>query len=378
MLDSPDPGTTVPADTFSTAYQHLVEDLERALWLDESGAVVDAYQAYTDACEQALADPQVQQRVTSALADLTAALGRALERSDARALVEDAAASYVREVGAAWPDLHPREDGVEALLAVATGMTTLAWLFGLGSTGLVTPFGLAGGGLGGWGATSNGSSPSFAEEFAPAEPDPVEDGDDDGILWQEFDVGDDGEIVQKQAAPNDRPAAAPRAAPAGAQPAAGGDPVDRVRRAFADYENGLKALGIPVALAHEPDPAPEIDRRGAELAGSYLRLLHGSGTVPDVYAHYARLLESATQLLERQVALARGYEQLMQAALQGRRPEQLRRAADDGYQRLVATIRDAWSEIDPARVSPEQLADLAETTARAAKLHEATTGTTPA
>src|SRR4051794_24848993 len=158
MLDGrPDLGLAPTTETFATAYQQLVDELERALWLDESGAVTDAYQAYQEACDQALADPQVAQRVAVALQDLTGALGGALERPEARALVEQAAEGYLRDIGAAWSDLHAGEDAVEALLAVATGMATLAWLFGLGSNALIAPFGAPVSGLGaGWPAASNG------------------------------------------------------------------------------------------------------------------------------------------------------------------------------------------------------------------------------
>ncbi len=337
------------ADTFTTAYAHLVEDLERALWQDETGAVIDAYQTYTNACEQALADPHVQQRVTNALEDLTAALSRALERPGARAAIDEAAAAYVLEVGAAWPQLHPDEHGVEALLALATGMTTLAWLFGLGSSGLVSPFGLTST------PTFDPSSNGFGDAFT------VDPGvDDDGIVWQEFGVGEDGEIVQRTAAPSSPPPRAKAPPP----PPPSDDPVEQVRRALSDYEAGLKAIGIPDGPSDSPGQA-------ADLTGAYLRLLQGTGTVPDVYASYARLVEIATELVERQVRLARGYEQLLQAALSGHRPDELQRTADERYRRLMETIRDAWARLDPATASSEQLAELAAATSRAAKLHEA-------
>src|SRR6266702_4144233 len=130
MLDGGfETGLSAPADAFVGAYQRLVEDLERALWYDETGNISDAYQEYTDACEQALADPTVYQRVTGALQRLTEALNQSLERREARTMVEEAASAYMRDIGEAWPRLHPDEDGVESLLAVATGVTTLAWLF---------------------------------------------------------------------------------------------------------------------------------------------------------------------------------------------------------------------------------------------------------
>src|SRR3712207_2624839 len=253
MLDGPsDLGLASTAETFAAAYQRLVEDLERALWLDESGAVSDAYQAYPGACDQALADPQVAQRVSVALQDLTTALGRALERPEARALVEQAAEGYLRDLGAAWNDLHAREDAVDGLLAVATGMTTLAWLFGLGSSALVAPFRSASG-LGSPGSSPAASTNRHAGTLAPA-PTPAAEApaeDDDGILWQEFDVGDDGKIVQHARPAEPRQAATPPPPPpprpgadhSRADHPSSADPAERVRRAYADYERSLRSLG---------------------------------------------------------------------------------------------------------------------------------------
>src|SRR5690606_24061621 len=129
-------------------------DLEAALWQDEDG-LAEAYQEYTDAYSEALSDPRVSERVSAALQRLTDALGRSMERPSTRPAVERAATDYLREVGDAWPALRASESDVEALVAVATGMTTLAWLFGLGASGLVTPFGSAdlfgaGGAAGPW------------------------------------------------------------------------------------------------------------------------------------------------------------------------------------------------------------------------------------
>src|SRR3954447_13639895 len=108
MLDTlPDVGLSFPADTFLVAYQRFVEDLERALGIDEAEGVAHAYQAYARVCEEALSEPHVQQRVTSALGDLTAALNRALEHPSARAAIDEAATSYLHEVGGAWAELSP-------------------------------------------------------------------------------------------------------------------------------------------------------------------------------------------------------------------------------------------------------------------------------
>jgi hypothetical protein len=390
-------------EPFAAAYQRLLAALESA-WPDDAQAVASAYQGYTGACEQALADPRVQQQVTAALSELTSVLGQARARPEARALVDEAARSYIDEVGAAWSELRADEAGVEALLALATGMTTLAWLFGLGSNTQVAPFGLAGG-L----DAAGGPFDAFAE---PPEPDhsgaaaTPEAGDD--IVWQEFDVGEDGEIIRRTA--NSSPPVSPPP-PANHGPAGGGartetgrsrpaarsgptgpggptgarsreapevDPLERVRRAYAEYADGIQALGglgIPLGTTtgREAAPAADVNQRTNELLGSYLRLLYGSGTWPDVYSGYARLLESTTELLQRQNSLARSYEHLLQVAL--RRHEQLRSAADQRYQRLVGTLRDAWSQIDPATLSPKQLAELADLTGRTAAFGEAASQT---
>jgi hypothetical protein len=206
-----------------------------------------------------------------------------------------------------------------------------------------------------------GWHPAATNGHAP-EPDPETD---DGIFWQEFDVGDDGEIIQhaRPAEPHRAPPP-PRTETTDAPPASG-DPAERVRRAFADYERSLRGLGIPDRTAETRKAATERD-----LLASYLALLGGTGSPLDVYATYARMIENAAELMERQLTLARGYEQLLDAALQGRRPEDVRRGADERYRRLLATIRDAWAQADPASMDPQQLADLADVTARAARMRE--------
>lgn len=383
------------ADPFESAYERFIAALESA-WPDESQTVANAYQAYTSACEQALSDPLVQDQVSAALNELTDALSYARGRPEARALVDEAARSYLNEVGAAWSELRPDEQGVEALLALATGMTTLAWLFGLGSSPQVTPFGL-GGGLSA-GGSSFGALGDTSEHDDPPDPAFAPEASDD-IVWQEFDVGENGEIIQRAA--KDSVAAAPppaadgnadgaraqtRPSPPRARNGAAGsagttsrnatdaDPLARARRAYSDYVDGvdaLNALGIP--NPHVATDAADVNQRTNELLGSYLRLLYGSGSWPDLYGGYARLLESTTELLQRQTSLAQSYEHALQVAL--RRHEQMRSAADRGYQRLVGALRDAWSEVDPATLSPRQLAELAELTQQAATFREATTPT---
>ena len=221
--DARDIAIAPTASPFAAAYERLVADLERALWYDDAGQVDSAYQEYTDACAQALSDPFVSERVARALKRLTDALDQALAAHDARALVDEATTRYLNDVGTAWPALDGRPGEIESLVAVATGMTTLAWLFGLGTSGFVSPF--ASHDLFGAPATTFGGSPpatldltgagSSNGDRADAAADPAPD-DDDGIVWQEFAVGDDGEIVQRSAtttAAGDRRAATPSAEP---------------------------------------------------------------------------------------------------------------------------------------------------------------------
>src|SRR5437870_621862 len=136
-----DSGLATPATSFVLAYERLLEDLERALWYDDAGNVVDAYQEYTDSYREALSDPIVYQQVAGALQRLTEALSRALEPTEARTQVEEAVARYLDEVGSGWSQLRGGSRDLESLVAVATGMATLAWLDGLGSSGFVSPFG---------------------------------------------------------------------------------------------------------------------------------------------------------------------------------------------------------------------------------------------
>jgi hypothetical protein len=403
MFEDPrDVATATPASPFAVAYERLTADLEQALWYDDAGHVSDAYQEYTDACAEALSDPAISERVNRALQRLTGTLEQALARHDARARVDDAAAGYLSDVGAAWHELERQRGDVESLVALATGMTTLAWLFGLGTTGPITPFGphdLFGpapastfGDSGGftYASESNGNGGTAAAEPA------ADAADGDGIVWQEFAVGESGEIVQRAANGGSPPRAEapprrPREEPGPSRPDRGprtqhgpaadrtdpaGDPLARMDRAFASYADALRAAGIPVggAPGHTPPGAAlssDLEQRTADLAGAYLRLGAGTGSIPDLYHHYAAFLAGATQLVEEQLSVVRNYERLIAATLQGRRPGRLRHDAEAHYQRFLTTVRDAWSQIDPADLTPERLTALSALTARAAALHDA-------
>jgi hypothetical protein len=381
-------GVTAAAPTFAAAYQRLLDDLEQALWYDDSGNVVGAYEEFTEAYAEALADPAVYQRVSGALQRLSDALADSLQREGARARADEAARHYLRSIGEAWPDLTPEAESLEALMAVATGMTTLAWIYGLGASGLLAPFGspglfgsaaptdswTAGPGQGNgasagsaWGSGNGGS----AAEAPVADPAPA--ADDDGIVWQEFTVGEDGEIVQRTVTPAAEQAPAP---PPRRQAPAGGEPVERVERAYAAYVEGLRAAGAPVSMppAGEPPAQSDLEQRTTELASAYLRLTQGLGSLPELVFAYARFLGSSTGLIERELALVRAYERLLEAASQGRRPAQVRHAVDGHYRRFVDTVREAWADLDPGQVPPERLASLAEVTAQAARLYESATG----
>jgi hypothetical protein len=411
--DHSDSAVTSSAGDFAAAYQRLVAELEAALWYDDGGRVDAAYQELTDAYSRALADPQVSERLNGALQRLTDALGQALDREAARSAVEQAAAQYLREIGEAWPHLRAREGDAEALVAVATGMTTLAWLFGLGAAGLVAPFAstdlfATNGGGGSW-TTAVGGSPGDGWGAPPGEraaaadsptPAPAQDGDDDGIVWQEFAVGDDGEIVERPAAPeggaglgrpeSDGPSgqSADREARVPGDAARPADPVEMVERAYGAYIQGLQASGAPVgapaagdagaassAAAAPAAPSPlDLEQRTGELTAAYLRWVQGVGSLPELSGAYARLLGSANALIQQQVTLVQGYERLIALAMLGRSPVQMRQAVDGHYRSFLAAVREAWAGVDPADLSAERLSAMTARTAQAAALHETATG----
>jgi hypothetical protein len=414
-------GVGAPASPFVAAYQRLVGELEGALWYDDAGQLAEAYQQYTDASGRALADPVVAQEVSRALERLTAALARVMEHTDARPALDAAATRYLREIGEAWPQLRARETDLEALVAIATGMTTLAWLFGLGASGLVSPFGSpelfpTGPAAGAWLAPGTAGQGNGGEAYGAGEPwsqppdaaetraDPIggathADGDE-GIVWKEFTVGDDGEIVQRDATPAGSPGEQREPAPSadagpGATTESGGpsrplDPAELVERAYAAYVSGLQAAGAPVtpppvgtwgyASPAEPGLAApgersELQQRAGDLSAAYLRLMQGIGSLPEVYAAFARYLGASTALIEQQLSLARGYERLIAAAMQGQRPGRQHQAVDAHYRRFLTAVREAWTQVEPADLTPERLAAMNAAIARGAALHQAAKGT---
>jgi hypothetical protein len=415
MFDAQTEHGLAPTTPFVLGYQRFVEEIERALWDDGAGNVSEAYQEYTNAYAEALADPMVYQRVASALQRLTDALAEALERAETRSLIDESVGRYLEDVGASWPELRGDAGDLESLVALATGATTIAWLRGLGASGLVGPFGAidllapeapqswsspaAGDGYAGTDGGGSWSEAGFAAETeGDLEPDSA---DDDGIVWQELAVGDDGRIVQRSATPRQGSARhsssngpsvgrAPAAGAAQSGATTGADPVGRVDRAYQAYVEGLRAAGLPVAPSDGADAAPappetgsasarsQLERRSAELTAAYLRLAQGVGSVPDLFLSYARFLGSASELVERELALLGAYERLMTASLRGGRPAQQRQAADLHYRRFLAAVREVWTQVDPAMLPPDRLSELATITARAAAVNErALTGLWP-
>jgi hypothetical protein len=252
-----------------------------------------------------------------------------------------------------------------------------------------------------------------AEATAGAEsPASTDASDDDGIVWQELSIGGDGQIVQRETArPQSGPGQGePRRAGASRKPSAsrGGtvgaqtsapttdpaypgtagaarapqpDPAQLIERAYATYAEGLRAAGVPVSpsegIASSPAASAstgavlsDLEQHRLELTSAYLRLAQGIGSVPDLYASYARLLGTASELMEQQLALARSYERLL-ANARAQRPADLRQAADHHYRRFLAAVRQVWSQVDPSTLPPERLSAMTAGTARGATLHRA-------
>ena len=429
-----DIGVAAQASPQAAAYQALLDQLERVLPPQDFTEATEAYEEYADAYAEAVSDPRVRQRVASASQRLGDVLNQVLEDSQVRDMVHEATAEYLRLVGEAWPGLTTEDPDSETFAAVATGMTTLAYLYGLGSNGFADHWGAASPFApatleGSW---SRRAGSSWAEKTdgnslwgIPAGTDQAEDAEesampeDDGIVWQEFSVGDDGQIVQRAApsrASKDRPdgsrpvrspAAVPRhgggedGAQASARKAGSvgrarareteagedttpGDPVRIVEQAYATYVEGLRLAGARLpepsdGLAPPPradetppgGPQSELDRQAAELISAYLRLAHGIGYTADPYLSYFRLLATVTELAERQLALVHTYEQLLQRAAQAKPAGNIKRVADTQYQRFLAAVRTAWSQVDPSSLRPEQLSAMTASTARAASLYQA-------
>jgi hypothetical protein len=422
-----DIGVAAQASPQAAAHQGLLERLEQLLPSQDFADATEAYEEYADAYAQAVSDPLVSQRIAGASQRLADALSRALEDGQVRSRVIDAATEYLRLIEEAWPRLTGEDPDSEAFAAVATGMTTLAYLFGLGNDGLAghlsvtSPFAPATW-EGSWSrqastvqaaAESDGSpwdSPADTDRIGDVDESPAPD--DDGIVWQEFSVGDDGQIVQR-AAPSrasgnpsrgSRPASSPAAAPLhedrnattasakttssarrtdAGQGATPTDPVQLVEHAYASYVEALRDAGAyppkdieGLAPSQRADGSPnglpqsELDQRAAELVSAYLRLAQGIGYAPDPYLSYCRLLGTATELAQRQLALLHSYERLLDRTAQTKQAGNVKTAADVQYRRFLTAVRTAWSQVDPASLSPERLSAMTASTARAADLYQ--------
>src|SRR6266567_2362117 len=424
-------GVAAQARPQAAAYQALLDQLERVLPPQDFTDATEAYEEYVDAYAQAVSDPLISQRVTSASQRLADVLNRVLDDSQVRGMVQEATAEYLRLIGEAWPALTAEDP--EAFAAVATGMTTLAYLYGAGSNGFADHLGItspfAPATLEGswsrhassaWTADTGNDSPWGTAAGTDRAEDANENSalDDDGIVWQEFSVGEDGQIVQRAApsrASGDRPggsrpvrspAAAPRHRGEDGPPATAGkadsarrararetrvgdgatpaDPVQIVEHAYATYVEGLRLAGACLPEQSEgltpPQRAdgtlpgasqPELDQRAAELIRAYLRLAHDIGYGPDPYLSYVRLLATVTELAERQLALVHSYERLLERAAQAKPAGNVKQVADTQYRRFLTAVRTAWSQVDPSSLRPEQLSAITASTARAASLYQA-------
>jgi hypothetical protein len=239
----------------------------------------------------------------------------------------------------------------------------------------------------GWAGTDTGHHANGGEAAATAAP-PV---DDDEIVWQEFSMGEDGQITERSV-PSSANHAADRASnPSGPPPpsadpfaaraaTAGGasatrDPVADVERALRAYRDALASLGLPHDAGPDSSRAsphgPSFEQSSADLTSTYLRLMQGAGTLPELYASYARFVAASTLLVERQLGLVRMYEQLLAAAAAGRRPVDARRAAEAEYQSFLSSVRDVWSNLDTAAIPPDTLAAMSASMAQAAEAHRA-------
>ena len=270
-----------------------------------------------------LSDPFVSERVARALQRLTESLDQALARHDARSLVDDATAQYLSDIGAAWPLLREQR---RRRIARRSG-------HGHHDAGVVVRsrrhrtrqpvrfhdlFGApAAGSCGGRRRPCRRMAVCASRSRAvrtgsldrPVEP---EAADGDGIVWQEFAVGDDGEIVQRSASGAHRcggtvePAFRPRC-PAGAYdgPALRARPRRRRQcsgdpsRTSIAPSRPMSTLCAPPGLRSSPRPrrASLLPRRvvgSREAHGRPGRRVsapdRGDGLDPRLYHHYAAFL----------------------------------------------------------------------------------------
>jgi hypothetical protein len=406
-------GLAGSTNSFVTAYGRLLDSIEQALSV--AGVETElaiAQEEYAAVISDVTSMSGVQQRLDEASRRVSDVVARATEISSAHATLAEATRLYLQEIGHALPTLYATTPDLEALAAIASGMTTLAWLHGLRNGG-----GLDGVGSNGFfGSPSPGAWPAgngdttgtatpttvwpvhdasrAGDGYGSISSAPSSPGDND-IVWQEFSVAEDGQITQRSVPASsyaDGPAHGPpgrdaepgdatspfvprRDAPSGHR--AGGDPVEQVERALSTYQQQLRELGWAGPLERDPSANAvgqgSLDSSTAELTGAYLRLAQGVGTLPELYASYARYVATSIQLVERQLALTRSYEQLISAALAGRRPGDVRRTADHQYHSFLSSVREAWTRVDPTTLSPEQLAAMASSMALAADIHRAAT-----
>jgi hypothetical protein len=377
------------AGTLRDAYEALLAKIEAALGYDDLAELTTSYQDYTDTYVGVLSGTVSADVLGATSRRFVEVIGRLVDRHDAVDRLDDATADYFADFADACDRLDGDVPDLESLVSVAAATTLLSWLQVAAEAGGRTP-----------------PSPPADPFHLQAEEQPMSSSgtehdlsaDDDGIVWQEFSVGDDGQIVQTTsgsraqdnglAANGDLGSAADESPePAGtrrrrrserprhADPA-GDDPVAHVQAALRDYVSGLSSSGFtvdPWALAPtERVPTTlELERQSADVTASYLRAANGVGSLTELYASYARLLASISQLVEQHLAHVRRVEQLASTArgVAGRGP-----SADQLYRQFVAATRDAWTRVEPADLSAEDLAAINETVAEAAALHQAVAG----
>lgn len=419
------PGALLPSTGSIAAFQHLLDNLQ--LSLAEGGAdrsVVEAYERYGRAMDDVSTDPSAYDRVMGAADALTAAMLNALENPRLDELVDDAVREFLREVAEGFRSLgdDDLDVDVDSAVALAAGMATIGWLRSLRSrsgdnvaNGRARPDHAA---QTTWRSGEHSMEDTVhADEGAtidqPAEQ-PVDraedDADQDEIVWQEFSVGEDGKVNRHLGQPveprrdwsgmrgpasgdevgtrrgetgSERAGPAREGGPGAARPEAPDSPVEAVDRAYRAFVDGLRAAGLPGSGGEADRMAPssawnpqELERSTADLTGAYLRWAQGIGTVPELYLSYARFVGLATELIERQLRLVQEYEHLLGATLRQRGPAS-RRDAAQLYERFVAEVRNAWSDVDPTTLPPEQLAAMTARISEAAEIHRRSTETGP-
>jgi hypothetical protein len=396
-----DIGVAAQASPQAAAYQGLLDQLERVLPPQDFTDATEAYEECVDAYAQAVADPLISQRVTSASQRLADVLNRVLDDSQVRGKVHEATTEYLRLIGEAWPRLTTGDPDSETFAAVATGMTTLAYLYGMASPGfadlgVTSPFApvtLAGSGSPQASSTwtvddqmMQGAAPSRASGDSPGGSGPGR-----SPAAAPHQGGEDGQSASARKDDSARRVLAretqARETRAGEGPTPA-DPVQIVERAYATYVQGLRLAGASVPKQSDGLTPPqradggapgvsqsELDQRATELISAYLRLAHSIGYVPDPYLSYFRLLAAATELAERQLALVHSYERLLERAVQATPAGNTKKAINAQYRRFLTAVRTAWSQVDPSSLRPEQLFAMNDSIARAASLYQAAINT---